>query len=226
MRTKLLVTALAALCMPVVASADVAWSNSSGSAESFSWANGRNSDSNLFGSPTWFGGNTLYFTNSNFPAAASDSRSSDTVTDVLDVDLTAGENQKFLSIEIFEYGNYAITGGASNTVSAELNMTGTVAGHGMSPFTDGFLFSASGDSAGTVPWNSSAELLLQFAVPDVSHLHLSVSNTLVAVSDGAGGTAEITGNFVSLGISATLIPEPSCLSLLAFGALAVLRRRR
>jgi len=60
----------------------------------------------------------------------------------------------------------------------------------------------------------------------VTTLHLSVTNTLVAISDGAGGTASIQGNFVLLGIAVTVIPEPASMSLLALGGLAVLRRRR
>jgi hypothetical protein len=210
--------------MPAVAFGDVAWSNPNGAAENFTWSNGYNTDSNLFGSPSWFSGDNLYFMDSSFVAAASDTDTNVTVTDTMNVDLLANPTMKFLSIAIYEYGDYSITGDTSNAVSADLGMTGTTAGHPNSPWTDSFSFNSSG--ADSASWDSNAELLMTFAVPDVTGLHLEVSNTLVAVSDGAGGTASITGNFVLLGISVEVIPEPATLSLLALGGLAALRRRR
>ncbi|HUU82200.1 MAG TPA: PEP-CTERM sorting domain-containing protein [Phycisphaerae bacterium] len=223
---RLLVAVLAALCVPVAASADVAWDNPGGNAENFDWAGGHNSDTNLFGSPSWYGGDNLYFLSSDFAPYANGTPVTDSATDTMDVDLTAVGGKKFASIAVFEYGDYNIVGGAGNTVSADLGMTGTAAGHPMSPFLGSFSFGAAGDSAGTVPWNDDAALSMEFAVPDVTTLHLSVTNTLVAISDGAGGTASIQGNFVLLGIAVTVIPEPASMSLLALGGLAVLRRRR
>ena len=225
MKTKVLVaTAALMLCMPVMVQAYVDWDNPSGSAQDFDWANGRNTDSNLFGSPSWYGGNNLYFNSSSFVTYANDSGTSSTVTDTFDVDFTAHENTKFLSIAVYEYGSYNITGGAENAVSAELDMIATVAGHPMSPFGGGFFFGETGNSGGVVQWNEDATLIMDFAVPDVTDLHLSVSNTLVAISDGAGGTASITGDFILLGVSVTLIPEPTSFALLALGGLALTRR--
>jgi hypothetical protein len=226
MKGKILVAAVAALFLPALALADTPWDNPDGTADRFDWANGHNSDTNLFGSPTYYGGSNLYFLNSDFAAYADDGGTFDSATDTLGVDLTAHAGDKFLSISIFEYGDYNITGGDGNSVSADLDMTGTVAGHPMSPFLDDFLFSAAGASPGTVAWQDDAALLMEFAAPDVTQVHLSVSNTLVAVSDGAGGTASIQGNFVLLGVAVTVIPEPASLSLLTLGGLLVLRRRR
>ena len=203
--------------------ADVIWANPSGSAASFTWANGHNSDTNLFGSPTCFGTDNLYFFDSNFDPYADDGGTSAIATDTLNVDLVANTNLKFLSVSIFEYGDYSITGGAGNSVSADLAMAGTTA-HPMSPFVDGFSFGAAG--AGNGAWNEDAQLLLTMAVPDVTSLHLEVTNTLVALSDGMGGTASISGNFVLVGISVDMIPEPTSLALIALGAVGVLWRRR
>ena len=224
MKAKLLVAAAVALCMPVVAWADTAWEDPHGNAANFSWANGHNSDTNLFGNVGWFGGDNLYFLDSNFPASAHDAKTLDTATDTMDVDLVAKPSVKFLSIAVYEYGEYTITGGPANNVKADLDMWGYVPGHPMDPFKDDFLFTAEG--SGADDWTSNATLLMEFAVPDVTQLHLTVTNTLVAASDGVGGTASITGNFMLLGIAVTVIPEPASLSLLALGRLAVLRRRR
>jgi hypothetical protein len=213
--------------MPVVALADVAWVNSNGAAENFTWTNGHNTDSNLFGSPSWYGGDNLYFLDSSFVAYADDVDTHGTVTDTLNVDLHANPTLKFFSISIYEYGDYTIGGGNGNSVSADLDMAGSVPGHPQSPWMDDFLLSTSG--AGSASWNTgdpSPTLMMEFAVPDVTSVHLEVSNTLVAMSDGQGGTASITGNFVLLGISVTLIPEPTTLALLAAGSLLVTKRRR
>ena len=224
MKVKFLAVAAVVLCMPVVAWADTAWGHANGSAANFSWVNGHNSDTNLFGDVSWYGGDNLYFLDSNFPASAHDAKTTDTVTDTMDVDLIANPGVKFLSIAVYEYGEYTITGGSDNNVKADLDMWGYVPGHPMDPFTDDFLFTAEG--SGADDWSSNATLLMEFAVPDVTQVHLRVTNTLVAASDGAGGTASITGNFMLLGIAVTVIPEPASLSLLALGSLAVLRRRR
>ena len=223
---RILVAAAVALCMSAAVSADVIWSNPNGSAQDYDWANGYNTDSNKFGSPSWFGGNNLYFLGSNFPASADDADTADSVSDTMNVDLTAHPEKKFLNITIFEFGDYTVTGGAGNSVSADLGMSATVGGHPQSPFADNFLYGSVGDSGGTVAWDGSATLLMDSAVPDVTSLHLTVSNTVVALSDGAGGTASIVGNFVLVGIAITVIPEPTALSFLALGCLAVLRRRR
>jgi hypothetical protein len=225
MKAKFLVaTAVMCLFVPITVQAHVDWDNPSGVADNFNWANGRNTDTNLFGSPSYYGGGNLYFNNSSFVTYANDGSTSQSVTDTLDVDLTAHTDKKFLSVAVYEYGSYSITGGAENAVSATLDMSGTVAGHPMSPFGDAFVFDASGQSGGVSDWNNNASLLLEFAVPDVTELHLTVSNTLVAVSDGVGGTASITGDFVLLGVSVTVIPEPTSFALLALGGLALTRR--
>ncbi len=218
-------TAVAVLSLAGVASAGIPWTNPNGSAVNYDWSNGMN-DTGLFGSPSNFGDDNLYFLSSTFDAYADNGGTLDTATDTMNVDFAAHPTKKFVSIAVYEYGDYNITGGAGNSVSADLGMTGTVGGHPQSPFTDSFSFGASGASGGTIPWDDNAELLLAFAVPAVTNIHLEVSNTLVAMSDGAGGTASISGNFVLLGISVTVIPEPATLSLLALAGLVGLRRRR
>jgi hypothetical protein len=226
MKSKFLLAACAALCVPAVAVAAVPWDDPDGEALSFFWENGQNSDTNLFGSPNNYGDDNLYFLNSDFVAFANDGNTWDEATDTMDVDFIAKPTLKFKSVQVFEFGDYNILGGDGNSVSAQLDMAGIVAGHPESPFTDGFLFSAAEDTTGSVPWDSEASLIMEFAVPEITDVHLTVSNTLVAMSDGVGGTASITGNFVLLGISVVVIPEPGSLAFLAIGGLALVRRRR
>jgi hypothetical protein len=215
------------LFAPALASADVAWDDPDGETDTYSWANGHNSDTNLFGSPSYYGGDNLYFLDTNFAASADDGTTSNIAADTLNVDLFAHPGLKFASCSWFWYGDYNITGPEANHVSADFDMWAYVPGHPMDPFHDDFLFTAAGDTGGTVPWQDGAALLMEFAVPPVTELHLTLTNTLMAVSDGAGGTASIEGQVVLAGLFQTVVlPEPASLSLLTLGGLFVTRRRR
>ena len=219
------------------------WAPPSGECASFTYENGQN-DTDLFGSPSYFGGDTLVFRNAAFEAEADDVNPMDLAADTMDVDLYAKldpvEGQlKFIGIEILVRGDYNITDPGStgnNSVTADFDMAGSVAmlpssppEHPMGPFSGGFEFTESAPTGGATAWMETAGLdqpvALAFAVPPVTQLHLSVNGSFLAVSDGQGGTAGITGSLQLLEITAIVIPEPASLSLLAFGALALLRRR-
>ena len=226
--TQVLTACMALLIVTAEAQASVAWDNENGSAETFDWANGYNSDTNLFGSPDHYGGDNFYFTDSNFDAYADDAGTYHVVTDTLNVDLLAHAAWQFAEISWPEYGDYNITGGDDNQVSVFAEITVTVEGHPMSPFQDSFLFNVSGDSSGSGAWNDSTDVILDLTsmgLPPVTELHLTFTNTLTALSDGNGGTASISGNFVmGPSIITTPIPEPSALLLLAFGGMLTVGR--
>lgn len=226
--TQVLTACAALLIVAAVAQASVPWDNPSGSAGTFDWANGYNSDTDLFGSPNYYGGDGFYFLSSNFDPYADDGGTYAIATDTLNVDLLAHAAWQFAEISWYEYGDYSITGGDGNQVSASLEMTVTVPGHPMSPFQDSFSFSASGASAGA--WDDSTGVVLDLTglgMPPVTELHLTFTNTLTALSDGNGGTASISGNFViGPSIITIPIPEPSALLLLSLGGFLVAGRPR
>jgi hypothetical protein len=242
MKGRYLVVAAAVLCVASGAFASP-WESPSGECASFTYENGQN-DTDLFGSPSYFSGDTLVFRHASFDADADDANPVDMSADTMDVDLYAKvdavEGQlKFIGIEILVRGDYNITDPGStggNSVTADFDMLGSVAAlpgspaeHPMGPFTGGFEFTESTATGGATSWMDTAELdnpvALSFAVPSVTELHLTVNGSFVAISDGQGGTAGITGSLQLLEVTAIVIPEPASLSLLAFGALALLRRR-
>src|SRR5262245_48412816 len=101
---------VAVVALAGVARADTPWGGgmASGSASFFDWANGHNSNSNLFGTPTLIG-DTFYFFPSNF-VAVSNNGVPGTATDTIDVDLIIHSNFKFDGISVTEYGDYSIDG--------------------------------------------------------------------------------------------------------------------
>jgi len=213
------------MCMSAGAIGAVSWGTPSGSADNFDWANGQNSDTNYFGDAFWFGGDILYFF-SNFDVASPGGATSK--SDTLDVDLAAKTGMKFTNVDIRLYGDYNITDPNStggNSVTADFDMTGTKAGHPMSPWTDGFVFTTNVPTPSVTGWNDSASLAL-LSIPDVTDLHLSVSGSTLVIDDGHGGTASLTANIQEMEMRFTLIPEPASLGLLALGGLAAFRRRR
>ena len=88
------------------ASAFVFWSNQNGTATHFDWSNG-GSNNGLFGDPTLVGGNSFVFTPADFRAESFDGVS-DSVSDRMEVELTAHPEWKFTEIRITEGGDYGI----------------------------------------------------------------------------------------------------------------------
>jgi hypothetical protein len=214
------------LAIAAGASADVAWNQPSGNASFFTWANGHNTNSNLFGSPTLVGGTTFQFFPTAFTTTSSNGGTT-SATDTLSVDLFALPGYQLDSIQISEGGTYALSG----------NQGGSVSATGIANLTDlGFprTFSAATSGNPTFPvfggsgsWTADALIdlaALNGGIP-VTSAHLEFTNTLVAISV-PGSTATITKTFVGLPVAITIIPAPSAAGVLALGGLALARRRR
>jgi hypothetical protein len=207
-------------------SADVPWAQPSGNATFFTWANGHNSNTNLFGSPTLVGGTTFQFFPTAFTATSSNGGTA-SVTDTLSVDLQALPGYQLDSIAINEGGSYALSGNQGGSVSATgaAALTDLVTPRTFNAFTQGNptfpIF------AGTGSWTADALIdlaALNGGIP-VTSAHLEFTNTLVAISV-PGSTATITKTFVGLPVAITIIPAPGAAGVLALGGLALARRRR
>jgi hypothetical protein len=199
------------------------WDAPNGAADSFSWANGQN-DTNNFGSPVTFGDTFVFFT--NFDAAASDAGTESHQPDTMDVDLDvlfAGD--EFSKITLTMFGDYSMTNNTApnddNSVEADFDMmSDEPMPAGLSDNLNYF-----NDTPGSGSWSETAEIVFDTVGDNVTGLHLTVDGEVVAISDGAGGTASITANTTTLEIAITVIPEPASLALLALGGLALVRRR-
>lgn len=226
-------TRCARLCVGAVllgsvgsAFASVPWSNPSGNASFFSWANGQNA-TGLFGSPTLVAGTTFQFFPSNFVATSSNGGAPVNATDTLSVDLFAEPGFQFESIMISEGGSYAVNGPAGGSVSATGlvdidEIGGPRTANGSIAYSPSFP-----QTAGSGAWTGSTIidlLALSGGVP-FTQIHLEFTNNLIAVSV-AGSTSTIEKTFVGLPVAITLIPTPGTMGLLAFGGLLAARRRR
>jgi uncharacterized protein (TIGR03382 family) len=208
------------------ASADVAWSQPSGTAAFFTWANGHNTNTNLFGSPTLVGGTTFQFFPTSFTATSSNGGTG-SASDTLSVDLTALPGYQLDSIQINEGGSYALSGNQGGSVSA----TGAAS---LTDLNTPRTFNANTSGNPTFPvfggsgsWTAGALIdlaALNGGIP-VTSAHLEFTNNLVAISV-PGSTATITKTFVGLPVAITIIPAPGAAGILALGGLALVRRRR
>jgi hypothetical protein len=206
------------------ANAQVAWSNPFGTASFFDWANGQNSNSNLFGSPTLVGDTFIFFP-VNFVANSVNGVPAN-ATDTFSVDLLVHPGFKFDGISISELGDYTIQGegsvaaNATMTVADNLNVRNYVNPLAFNPAFP--VFSGTNQS-----WNGSAMRDLAAAeggTPFIS-IHLEVTNNLIAIST-PGGSAVIRKTIVGVPVAVTILPEPGVLAMLGLGGLLAARRRR
>jgi hypothetical protein len=191
--------------------ATVYWTNSSGTADGFSWANG-GSDKGLFGDPTLVGGNTFVFSPTNFRAESIDGKS-DITSDRLQFDLIAAPGKEIKSIKIIESGDYGIlyegkvsAGGAifvTNLEEYEVRKK---------------LFEMDPDMPIAPPpyeglWGGMVE------ITDLgwSHLRIVLNNNPIAISM-PGSITWIEKKDFGTGVNIEIIvPEPATLFILTFG---------
>lgn len=228
MRTALIrASVVAAMAVGSAVMADVPWGNgmASGNASFFSWANGQDTNSNLFGTPTLVG-DTFYFFPSNFVATSVDGVPG-MATDTLSFDVIVHPNFKIDGIAIQEFGDYSINGQGSVDVQGVLNVSD--APHGaLAPAN--MLFNPTFPAASGVNQNWSGGTAFDLTnfeggVP-FQVIHISITNTLVAISAGPGHSAVVRKTIVGDTMAITVLPEPGVLALVAMSGLLASRRRR
>lgn len=205
-----------------------------GTASFFDWANGQNA-TGLFGTPFLAGsGDTFFFTPSNFVANAHDGQTVH-ATDTFSVDLFVHAGFKFDGIRVQEFGDYTITTTGTPVNPSQVASTADLAiqeigGSGRStntalafpnlPVTSfvstSDIWTAAGDQDLT---------LLESGGPFTA-IHISVSNDLIAISGGAGQTAEIRKTVFGGTMAVTIVPAPGVAGVLGLSGLLVARRRR
>ena len=229
--SKRIVTAMGVTTIAVAsASAQVNWVadggghvGPSGNGSFFSWANGHNSNSNLFGSPLLQGGTQFVFLPSSFTAQASNG-GQDTKTDQIDVDLHAFAGYKFTEIKIQVLGDYSISGPGSVSASGTMSLNELFSPNRTTsdPMLPGISF-----TSGSGQWSSTADRDLSLSEGGIpfTDIHITFSHSIVAIS-GAGGSSVIATLAAGLPVAITIIPEPGVIALLGVAGLVAARRRR
>jgi len=208
------------------AHAFVSWANSSGSATFFDWSGG-GSQLGLFGDPILVGGQTFVFFPSGF-RAESVGGGTTTVSDRLEVILTAHSGYRFTDVQISEDGDYGILGtgevGLNGSLSA-MDMTQPLSRTKSDSFvtTPDMLITTTTFDSGT--WSAQAGVDLAGDTVDWTCLKLVIENELVAISQ-AGSTAFIEKKIVGSTLALTIVPEPAAFLFLLVGALFAVRCRR
>lgn len=216
------------LGMAAGAAAQIPWSNSSGAGTFFTWSNGQNL-TGLFGDPILVGGNQFVFFPNNFNATSAGGGMT-TVFDRFDVDLLANQDYKFTGIRIEVLGDYSILTQGSVDCQAMLDIAEI--GGPMRTTSDPLATSPAMPvfSGVNQVWHGVADrdllaIELLTGVP-FTHIHVSFSNTLIAISAGPGHSAVINKAVVGFPISMTIIPTPGVAGVLILAGGWAARRRR
>lgn len=199
------------------------WAQQAGASDSFTYAAGQDLN-NHFGEP-YVSADTFFFIDSNFQVQ-SQNGGNVTQDDTVSFDVFANAGLRFSLIRITAFGSYSSTGPGMNSVSQSglLSLTeiGPPGRAWQQQMDTNPTFPKSDDNGG---WSGLTTLDLSADFPDPTAVHIDLSSDVVAIT-GAGGSAEINVQYEDLKIEFLLIPEPASLSLMAVGALALLRRRR
>jgi hypothetical protein len=210
------------------AQASVPWSNPNGAGSFFTYSGGL-SDNGLFGNPVLIN-DSFVFTPSGYQATTQNLQSL-TVTDRLQVDLTANVGQKFTMIRIREFGGWSLTGvvGSSGSVQASGSLQIVdFGGHGVvgpaplvtNPVMPITTLNTSGQWDGTALIDFTPILGAPF-----THIRLVFSNTLGAAST-QGASAHIDKKLVDGSVFVDVLPSPGSGAVLVLGGLLAARRRR
>lgn len=230
-RIACLVSVAGVLATAGIASAQVPWVPPGGSGTFFSYTGGL-SDNGLFGNPTLIG-DTFQFTPSGFVANSVNGAAA-SVTDRMQVDITANPGQKITMIRVTEFGSWGITGIGTVNAFGSLNLVdqlnlrppaiaGLSAGT-TTPFVSPLPVSTPNTSG---LWSGTVEIDLSAIIgPDWTKLRLVFTNTIQASSQQ--GSASFIDKKIVGGpsIFVEIIPAPSGLALLALSGIAAARRRR
>ncbi len=216
------------LAQPVFNSGDaqatVYWTNSSGTADGFSWANG-GSDKGLFGDPTLVGGNTLVFSPSNFRAESSDGDSA-FLSDRLEIELIAHSGYYFQSITVLENGDYEILGTGSVDVLGSLSVenlyTSSVLNNSLQVTP---LMPVIGEEDYIYDiWSASTQVGTNST--DWTYLKIVLQNDFITITCPDGSIAWIQKKDVGNTISIQMIPEPATNRIVGFRFVSFHRKEK
>ena len=221
-----------------VASADVPWSPANGSGTFFDYFLGHNSNTNLFGNPTLVGNSFLFFP-SNFTAQSIGGNAA-AATDQINVQLVAHPGQRFTSINIQEFGTWALSGVGSMQDTGTMFITDLINPRpiNQTPVIASMGYNVVGPvgtpttmpitTPGTGTWSGSVTIDLDaIAGPAWTSIMLVFTNTLQASTTGANSAATITKKVVNgPSIILTPVPAPASGALLGAGCVLMARRRR
>ncbi|MGC9455785.1 MAG: PEP-CTERM sorting domain-containing protein, partial [Phycisphaerae bacterium] len=172
-------------------------------------------------------GDSMTWLPANFKAESSNGVA-ETTSDTLQMTITAQEGDWLTSVEIFEIGDYTMSGPSDGFAEVEVSATlfvnelapsGGLAGYDSYSDTFNLNIDPSFDLF-------SGSLFVDLTGMNITSVRISWQNNLLASSE-SGTTGMIQKKYGELGISVDVIPEPATLGLLGIGGLmAVLRRRR
>ena len=199
---------LAVLAMPTAASADVAWSNPSGSTSLFSWDSGY-SNLGLFGDPT-ISGNSFIFAPPAFTAV---NPGTPTRSDTIQVVITVQPGQTITGVAVHEIGTRTSTN--RTTVQGTLRVKDLTVG-GINELTNSMVY---GNDTGTpINWTGDASIGSLTFLGGTS-FQLTLTNNLSALLSGQSIT--------KTGVVIEILPTPgAATALLGMAGCVVLRRRR
>jgi len=215
------------------------WSQPNGASDSFTYANGGDLNGH-FGDPI-VSADTVFFLFSNFHVQSANGAPAGGLpefeTDEVSFDVFANPGLQFSFVRVTAYGSYAATGPGGNSVDLDAMLALTELGGNNSydggAGDDGRNFQGGMTTVPAFPqvaangqWSGLAvvDLQFEFPVPDDA-MHVSMTNDVLAFTT-QDGSAEMNVQYQDFKIEFIVIPEPAGLSLMAFGALALLRRRR
>lgn len=202
--------------------AAIPWSNPSGVLPGvFSWTNGQ-TENGLYGSPT-VSANTFAFIPNNFRAIGSNGGSQN-VTDRITFDLDVAPGLIVESIDVREFGDYAITGGGTVSSTADLGVVNRDLGPGSLQTasvisTPAFPLSTVSNDSGL--FTSAVSRALPFGWTRVT----ITLDGAVSATGAASGTAAIEKKLSGLLVTVN-VPEPGAIALGLAGVGALLLRRR
>jgi hypothetical protein len=199
------------------------WSAPAGSSDSFTYDSGTDING-LWGEP-FVSTDTFYFVSANFQVNSFGGGTT-SQTDTTMFNVHANPGLQFSLIRITANGTYAVTGDPGQNSVNQMNHVDMdeIGGFGQHFEGDMVTNPTMPVNSGNGQWSGLTVVDLSLAFPPLTDLHVEMSDDVVAIS-GPGGSAEINVQFSDLKIEFVVIPEPSTLALMAFGALALIRRR-
>ncbi|MDD5010516.1 MAG: hypothetical protein PHQ00_00160 [Phycisphaerae bacterium] len=190
------------------AQATIYWSNSSGTADGFSWTNG-GSDKGLFDDPISIAGNTFVFSPTDFFAESINGKSAIT-SDRLQIRISADPGKAIKGIRITEYGDYDIDSAGKVIAGGYVILTNLTQ---YETISSTFLMDPDMPIASTVKCSGNWDGGILLEGFEWTNLQIVLNNNLTAKSS-YGSQSYIEKTFVKIEI---IVPEPATLLILAIG---------